>query len=159
MWSSTTPSAGSAARAAADTAAIAAGSGPPAPVAEVSSGDTGPRTGPAVDFVPCVALIACLPVTGSSGSGSGHPLVGREREEVRALVGQRHLGDQRAGVVPPAAGQVAAARLGDLLHPLAGEPLAQLPGDGVPAGQPHPVVQPLPDLAAADLGGGGVLHE
>src|SRR5689334_21497101 len=136
MWSSTTPSGGSAARAAADTAAIAAGSGPPTPVAAVSSGDTGPRTGPAVDSVPCVTLIVAPPgARARAGPGrSGHALVGRQGEEVRVLVGQRHLGEQRAGVVPPAGGVGVAAGLADLAHLLVGEALDQLPGDGLAAG-------------------------
>src|SRR3954454_12701544 len=105
MRSSIRASGGRATRTAAVTAAIAPGSGPPAPVAAVSSGATGPSTGPAVVSVPCVALIADrLPVR-SAAPMSGHAFVGGQGEEVGVLVGQRHLGEQRPRVVPAAGGE------------------------------------------------------
>src|SRR4051812_18844254 len=158
MWSSTTPSGGSAARTAAITAAIAAGSGPSVPVAAVSSGGTGPGTGPAVVSVPCVTLMPAPPGR-PAAKRSGHPLVGGGGEEVGVLVGQRHLGEQRPGVVPPPAGERVAAGVRDPGDLLLDQPFDQLAGDGLAVREPDVVVQPLPDLAARDLGGGGVLHQ
>src|ERR671921_1221194 len=99
------------------------------------------------------------PLGGSVGRRSRHALVGRQGQEVGVLVGHRHLEEQGAGVVPAAGGEGVAAGLGDGLHLLVGDALDQLAGDRLAVGEPHPVVQPLPDLAAGDLGGGGVLHE
>src|SRR3712207_4062715 len=93
------------------------------------------------------------------GAGSRHALVGRQGQEVGVLVGHRHLQEQRAGVVPAAGGEGVAAGLGDGLHLLVGDALDQLAGDRLTVRELHPVVQPLPDLAAGDLRGGGVLHE
>src|SRR3954447_13303339 len=162
MWSSTMPSTGRAARAAAVTLAIAAGSGPSAPVAAVSSGATGPGTGPAVASVLCVTLMPAPPGR-PTAERSGHPLVGGEREEVGVLVGQRHLGEQRPGVVParrrgPGRRSVATG-VGDRPHLLLDQALDELAGDRLAVGEPDAVVQPLPHLAPRDLGGGGVLHE
>src|SRR3954453_13667691 len=160
MWSSMTPSGGSAARAAAITAAIAAGSGPSAPVAAVASGGTGPGTGPAVVSVPCVTLISAPPGSAACWIGSGHPLVGGQGEEIGVLVGQRRLDEQRPGVVPPALGGAGVpARRRDPPPLLGAEPLDELAGPRLAVGEPDAVVQPLPHLAAGDLRGGGVLHE
>src|SRR4051794_35838461 len=151
MWSSTIPSGGSAARAAAVTAAIAAAPGPSGPGAVPP---TGPGAGSSVGCVPCVTLIVVrLP---RRRVGSGHPGVGREGEEVGVLVGQRGLDEQRPRLVPAAGRERVASGLLDRLHLLVDQPLDQLAGDLLAVGELDAVVQPLPHLRAGDLGGGGV---
>src|SRR4051794_39044529 len=101
------------------------------------------RTGSAM----AVMVSSRHPIGGSVGR-SRHALVGRQGQEVAVVVGDRHLQEQRAGVVPAAGGEGVAARLGDGLHLLVGDALDQLAGDRLAVGEPHPVVQPLPHLAA-----------
>src|SRR4051794_37390480 len=135
MWSSTTPSGGSAARTAAITAAIAAGSGPSVPVAAVSSGGTGPGTGPAVVSVPCVTLMPAPPGR-LAAERSGHPLVGGEGEEFGALAGPRHLDEPRPSLAPPPAGEPAAAGAPAPAPSSPNPPFDQLAGDGLAVSEP-----------------------
>src|SRR3954451_8260448 len=139
MWSSISASGGSAARAAAVTAATAtarspSGAGPP----------TGPGAGSWVVCVPCVTLMAGLPL--GDGVRSGHPGVGREGQEVGVVVGQRGLHEERPRLVPPAGGEGVAAGLLDRGHLLVDDPLDQLAGDLLAVGELHAVVEPLPHL-------------
>src|SRR5688572_7643708 len=78
---------------------------------------------------------------------SGHPLIGRNRQEVLVVLGQRHLREERPGI-----GLLPVGLLVD-------QPLDELASHLLAVGQGRAGVQPLPHLGAGDLCGRGVLHQ
>src|SRR5438132_6690510 len=94
--------------------------------------------------------------TGRSRQG----VVGGQREELLEDLRRGHAVEEVGGF-PEAAGAEAARaqRPGQAVHLLAERRPEALDGEGPAVVQGGAVVDPLPDLRAGDLGGGGVLHE
>src|SRR5262249_1950516 len=87
-------------------------------------------------------------------------LVGDLGHELGQILLQRDSLEHRAGLLRTSGGPHLLADLGTYARRLLIEDLTgELDGDGATVVEPRVVVDPLPDLRAADLGGGRILHE